>query len=225
MDRIDRLESYRVPADRMTVEQIAERLNCLIHGVGFLFSVPAFILLVSLAEARGDVGHLVSCTVYGGALVFMYAASLLYHGVPASPLKDLLRVVDHIAIYFLIAGTYTPFMLVHVGGSWGWTMLFIVWGMALAGILFKVFYTGRFMLLSTGLYLLMGWMLILVSEPLLAALPMEGILWVLAGGIFYTGGVIFFLWESFPYSHPIWHLFVIAGSACHYIAVLLYVIP
>ena len=202
-----------------------ELLNSLTHGLGLVLSIAGGAVLVTAAWIRQDPLYFVSACVFAGALVLMYAASVLYHSCLRPSLKRLLRTLDHIAIYLLIAGTYTPFLLVSIGGGWGTTLLYVVWGLALGGIVFKILCAGRldrFAGISTGCYLLMGWLIVVAVEPLLAALPLEGVLWLAAGGLFYSGGVLFFVWESLPYNHAIWHLFVIGGSVCHYVAVLLY---
>lgn len=209
------------PASHIT----EELFNSLTHGLGLVLSIPGLILLLTAATVEGGAGRVVCGAVFGGALVLMYAASVLYHSFPVSPLKRLLRVVDHVAIYVLIAGTYTPFLLLVLEGGWGRTMLFLVWGLALAGAVFKIFFTGRYMRLSTLFYVLMGWLAVLLIKPLLISLPLGGLLWLVGGGLCYTGGVVFFVWESLPYNHAIWHLFVLAGSLCHYIAVLHYALP
>ena len=202
-----------------------ELLNSLTHGLGLVLSIVGVVVLVTAAWFRQDPVYFVSACIFGGALVLMYAASFLYHSFHRPSLKRILCVVDHIAIYVLIAGTYTPFLLVSLGGGWGTTMLCVVWAMALGGAVLKILGARemqRYKRLSTAGYLAMGWLFVVALEPLLAALPLEGILWILAGGLCYTGGVVFFLWESLPYNHAIWHVFVLGGSLCHYVAVLFY---
>lgn len=207
------------------VTDAEEAANWLTHGLGLLLSLIGLFALVWPAITRGDLAHITSAWVFGGSLVFMYAASTLYHAFRDPRVKSILRIADHVAIYFLIAGSYTPFLLVHFEGRYQTTLLAAIWTLALVGTLFKLFFTGRFLRLSTSFYLLMGWLAMIALEPFLRALPAACVLWLLAGGLLYTGGVAFFLWEQLPFSHAIWHLFVMGGSTCHYTAVLLYVIP
>lgn len=208
------------------VQSAAEELaNSLTHGIGLLLSTAGLIALIYLAFSRGSSAHMTSAWVFGGSLVGMYAASTLYHGARKLRLKRILRIVDHIAIFFLIAGSYTPFLLVHFEGLLQTVLLITIWALALIGTAFKLFFTGRFVLLSTSFYVLMGWLIVLALDPLLAVIPFECALWLLSGGLLYTGGVAFFIWERLPYNHAIWHLFVIGGSTCHYAAVVLYVMP
>jgi hemolysin III len=155
----------------------------------------------------------------------MYTASTLYHAIPLTRAKRVLRVFDHSLIYFLIAGSYTPFALITLRGPWGWGLLAFVWTLALAGVVFKIFATGRFEKLSLAIYLLMGWAALVAIEPLVEAMHPGGLALLAAGGLTYTGGVAFYVWQRLRYHHAIWHLFVLAGSVLHYLAVYLYVIP
>jgi hemolysin III len=197
-----------------------ELANTITHGIGLALSIAGFVVLLVLAAVRGNPRHIVSCAIYGATLVCLYAASTLYHGIPSPRRKRALRIFDHCAIYLLIAGTYTPFLLVNLRGGWGWSLLGIVWGFAMAGIVFKFLFVDHFPFLSTVIYLLMGWLAVIALKPLLAAVPASGLLWLLAGGLLYTLGVVFYAWKRLPYNHVIWHLFVLAGSTCHYVAVL-----
>jgi hemolysin III len=202
-----------------------ELANSLTHGVGIALSAAGLGILVVLASLFGSVRHVVSCSIYGASLLFLFTASTLYHSFSAPRFKAFFRLIDHVAILVLIAGTYTPFALVVLHGGWGWTMLGLAWGLALAGIVFKIFSNQRYKEAFTAFYLLMGWMGIAFAKPILAAVPAGATLLLLAGGLFYTGGVVFFLWRSLPYSHTIWHVFVLLGSICHYFAVLFCVVP
>jgi hemolysin III len=202
-----------------------EFANCVTHGVGLALSLAGLVVLVALAAIRGTAWHVVSCAVYGSTLVILYTASTLYHSIRSARAKRVLRIVDHAAIYLLIAGTYTPFTLVNLRGGLGWTLFGLVWGLAVTGVVFKVFLTGRFAIASTIVYLSMGWLVVIAWKPVLAAVPGGGIAWLLAGGLAYTAGVIFFAVEKIPFNHAIWHLFVLGGSICHYFAVLFYVLP
>ena len=207
---------------RIAQEELA---NSVTHGIGLALSVTGFAVLVVLAVLRGGAWHIVSCSVYGSTLVCLYAASTLYHSVRSPRVKRILNVLDHSAIYLLIAGTYTPFSLVILRGGWGWTLFGLVWGLSVLGVLFKVWFVDRFQIASTTVYLAMGWLVVIALKPLLALVPSGGLLWLLAGGVLYTAGVGFFAWRKLPYNHAIWHVFVLAGSACHYFAVLYYVLP
>ncbi len=211
----------QVSTRRLSAEELA---NSLTHGVGLALSIAGFMVLVVLAAMRGSAWRIVSCAVYGSTLICLYTASTLYHGIRSRRLKRILRVCDHSAIYLLIAGAYTPFLLVNLRGSWGWSLFAIIWGLAMAGILFKVWFVEHFSVLSTALYLLMGWLALLAIKPMLHSVPPRGLLWLLAGGLLYTVGVVFYAWKKVPYNHAIWHGFVLAGSTCHYFAVLCSVI-
>jgi hemolysin III len=208
-------------AGRPPVEEIA---NAITHGLGLGLSLVGLGVLISLALVNGDGWQIVGCTVFGVSLVTLYAASTLYHSVASAKAKKALRVVDHGAIYLLIAGTYTPFTLVKLRGPWGWTLFGVVWGLALCGFLFKVLFIDRFRMASVLLYLVMGWMCLIAIKPLMTLVPGRGILWLVAGGFSYTIGVGFYSWKRLPYSHAIWHLFVLGGSVCHYFAVVFYVL-
>lgn len=196
-----------------------EVANSVTHGLGLAASVAGAAVLVALTAPGGDAWHVVSAVVYGITLVALYAASTLYHLSRRPGAKRVLRIMDHCAIYLLIAGTYTPFMLVSLRGGWGWTLLALVWSLAVAGIIFKVFFTGRLGALSTAVYILMGWLCVIALKPMLEMVPTGALLWLLAGGLAYTAGTIFYHNRRVPYSHAVWHLFVIGGSLCHYLAI------
>jgi len=213
--------SMKPPGRQTYAEEMA---NAMTHGVGLVLSLIGWVVLLGLASMAGDGWDLAASAVFGGTLVFLYGTSTLYHSARTARTKRILRIVDHIAIYLLIAGTYTPFTVLIMRDGWGWTILALVWGLALAGLLFKLFSTHRFHPAATSLYLLMGWMGILFVDPVSAALPTGALLLVAAGGVAYTVGVVFYGWHSLPYSHAIWHLFVLVGSICHYAAVALYVL-
>jgi hemolysin III len=207
---------------RHSLEEIA---NAITHGIGLLLSIAGFVVLLVLAALRGTAWHIVACSIYGATLICLYAASTLYHAVISRRVKRALRIFDHSAIYLLIAGTYTPFLLVSLRGPWGWSLFGVIWGLALAGVLFKFWFVERFAILSTAVYIAMGWLVVIAAKPVITHLRLTAIIWLLAGGLAYTGGVIFFAAKRIPYSHAIWHLFVLAGSSCHYFAVLSTVIP
>lgn len=201
-------------------EEIASGVT---HGIGLLLAVAAVPVLIVLGAIRGDAVHIAGFTVYGSSLVLVYASSTLYHAFQQPRLKHIFRILDHAAIYLLIAGTYTPVTLLSLDGPPGWTLLGVVWTLAVVGCIFKLFFVDRFEGFSTVLYLVMGWLVVIVLEPFLASVPPDALGWLIAGGLSYTVGVIFFVWERLPYNHAVWHLFVIGGSACHYVAMLLYV--
>lgn len=199
--------------------------NSVTHGIGSLFSVAGLVVLVFLATLRGGTRLIASVSVYGATLCVLYLISTLYHAIPAPRARKIFRVLDHASIYLLIAGTYTPFTLVLLRGGWGWTLFALVWTIAAFGIVFKAFATGRFPAISATLYVGMGWLVVVAIKPLLLVLPLAGFVWLFAGGIFYTGGVAFYAKDRIPYFHMIWHLCVIAGSVCHFVAVVGYVMP
>lgn len=198
-------------------EEIA---NALTHGLGATAALAGGAVLITLAAVHGDGWQLVGAIVFGVSLLLLYLASTLYHAIQHPTAKGRLKVFDHCAIYVLIAGTYTPFTLIGLRGPWGWGLFIAIWLLALAGVVFKLFFTGRFKRLSTLIYVAMGWLVLVAIKPLLATLDAWTFGWLLAGGLFYTLGTIFYHRPSLPYSHAIWHLFVIAGSVCHYVAVM-----
>lgn len=208
--------------ERPFVEEIA---NSVTHGIGAGLSIVALVVLVVLAAMKGDPWRIVAFSIYGGTLVILYLASTLYHGSPWPNVKRFFRKVDHACIYLLIAGTYTPFMLISMRNAWGWTIFGLVWGVALFGVLFKFFCIGRFEVLATASYVLMGWICVIAIRPLLDHIPMGAIWWMLAGGICYTVGVIFYALHRLPFSHTIWHGFVIGGSVLQFFAILLFLLP
>lgn len=196
-----------------------EMAHALTHGLGIALSVAAGVFLIVRAAAHGDVWRLVGVAMFSATLVLLYTASTLYHGARSEVLKRRLRLFDHSAIYLLIAGTYTPFALGPLRGGWGWTIFGVAWGLAVAGVVFKLLWIGRFPRLSTALYLAMGWLVLVAVEPMLRTLSVETLLWLAAGGLAYTGGTAFYHSRRIPYGHAIWHLFVLAGSLCHVAAV------
>ncbi len=202
-----------------------EKINALTHGLGAGLGALGLAVLVVKAALNGDAWHIVSCSIYGATLVLLFTSSTLYHSFCDERVKHAFRIVDHASIYLLIAGTYTPFLLVNLRGGWGWSLFGVVWGLALAGIVFQIFFVDRFRLAQTLIYLAMGWLVVIAVKPLLANVPRPGLLWLLAGGLSYSVGAVFYLWKKLPYHHAVWHLFVLAGSVCHYFAILFYVIP
>lgn len=206
--------------------RITQIANTLTPAVGWLLSLPGLTALLYQAMHHGTAWHVVSCTIYGASLVISYALFTLYHIFKYHPRwGDLFKILDHSTIYLLIAGTYTPFTLVYLRGNWGWTLFSAVWGMTILGIAFKIFFVHRFKILAPLLYLFMGWLLIFAIKPAVALIPAGGIRLLLAGGLFYSIGLIFYAWKRLPLHHAVWHLFVLSGSVCHYLAVYWHVIP
>ncbi|MFA5844204.1 MAG: hemolysin III family protein [Coriobacteriia bacterium] len=203
-------------------EEIAASVT---HGVGVAAAITALVLLVAFAFARGTTTHVISVAVYGSTLVLLYTASTLYHSVTHERAKHVLKVIDHASIYMLIAGTYTPFTLVTLRGVWGWSLFGTVWGLALVGVLLEGFWVWRPKWVSALVYLGMGWLVVVAIRPLVATLPRAGVAWLVAGGLAYTLGTVFYVMKRVPYMHAVWHLWVLAGSACHVVAVLFYVLP
>lgn len=205
-------------------EEIA---NSITHGLGVILSITALIVLLSFSAGRGDGWATVSFAIYGTSLVLLYASSSIYHGLDG-PRKRTLRMLDHSSIYLLIAGTYTPITLLGLGGVLGWTLFGLVWAMAAGGIIVNLFFLGKskkFERIGVGLYIGMGWLAIIAIKPMIERLPLGMLLWILAGGLFYTLGVVFYAWKKMSYHHAIWHLFVLGGSTCHFLAILLYLVP
>ena len=209
------------PVEIFSAEDIA---NSVSHGVGLGMSLAGLALLIVMAAVHGGALEVVSAVVYGTTLVMLFAASTIYHSMTTPTLKRIWRVVDHSAIYLLIAGTYTPFTLITLGDGWGTLIFGIVWGLAAIGVLYKIFWFGRLPGLSMALYLGMGWTIVIAIKPLLENLPTGGLILMFTGGLLYTGGVIFYAWEKLFLNHAIWHLFVLAAAVCHYLAILLFVI-
>jgi hemolysin III len=213
---------YEEPPRYGVGEEIAHAVS---HGLGLVLSLVALVVLVIAASLRGDAWHIVGGAVFGATLVLLYAASTLYHGIPGRRAKRVFQRLDHAAIFLLIAGTYTPFTLVSLRGAWGWTLLGVVWGLAILGVVLQTAFPGRTRRLSLVLYLAMGWLVLIAAGPLVRSVHPAGLALLALGGAAYTFGVIFYAWQRLPYNHAIWHVFVLAGSACHVSCVLSYVIP
>jgi hemolysin III len=211
--------------EKQAYGQGEEIANSVTHGIGLLLAIIALVVMLYFAGTYGNSWHLVSCSIFGVTLIFAYTTSTLYHSIPQAGPKRILRIFDHAAIYLLIAGTYTPFALISLHGPWGWSLLGTTWGLALTGVLGKIFIPKKLAGFSTLLYIAMGWVVIVAIRPMLANVEPGGLILLLAGGLAYTGGVIFYAWERMPYNHMVWHLFVMAGSTLHFFAILFYVIP
>ena len=203
-------------ADRLVLE---ERASVLTHALGVIASVAVTTLLLISSARRGGAWEIVGAAIFVATLIGLYLASTLYHAARNPLLRARLMVVDHCAIYLLIAGSYTPFMLNDLRGGWGWSLFGVIWGLAVAGTVFKLFFAGRWRLLSTGIYVAMGWLAIIAIGPMVRQLPSATLAWLIAGGIAYTAGTPFYHFQRIKYGHAIWHLFVLAGSACHAMAV------
>ena len=200
-------------------EEIA---NSVSHGIGLLAALIAFPILVGSAFKRGDLAGIAGAVVFATTMVLLYLASTLFHALPPNRAKRVFQILDHSAIYLLIAGTYTPFTLGVLRGVWGWTLFGLVWGLAVVGTVFKAFGGVRYTTFSTWVYLAMGWLVLIAIEPVWTLVPKWGLFWLVSGGIAYTAGTVFFMAERIPYFHFVWHLFVILGTVCHFIAVLCY---
>ncbi len=212
---------------RRWVLYLHEIFNSITHGIGVLLGIAALVLLVVFAAVRnGDAWQIVSFSVYGASLIILYLSSTLYHAVQKKKVKNFLNVFDHSSIFILIAGTYTPFCLVPLRGPWGWALFGIIWGLAVAGVLFKIFfYSDKLRVIGTILYIAMGWIILIAIRPLMQNVPVGALYWLLAGAISYSLGVFFYLWRKFRFNHVIWHLFVLGGSVCHFFAIFLHLMP
>ncbi len=213
------LTEYR---DYSVAEEVAHAVT---HGIAAVASIVALVVMVALAALHGTALHVAAVSIYGASLVLLYTSSTLYHSIPIESARKVLHTLDHAAIYVLIAGSYTPFALISLEGRTGWWLFGIIWALAAAGVVFKLFFTGRFDKMSVVLYLAMGWLVVLFGKQVLEALPTGGVILLAAGGLSYSVGAIFYLWRSLRYNHTIWHVFVVGGSVLQFLAVLLYVIP
>lgn len=198
-----------------------ELWNAITHGIGAILSIPALVFLILKGVKEGTTMHVVSYTIFGVSMLLLFLMSTLLHSMPEK-VKRVFSILDHSAIYILIAGTYTPFLLISIQGTLGWTLFGVIWGLAIAGILFKVFFIHRYEFVSLIFYIVMGWLIVIAIKPLIQTLTMSGFMLLLSGGLFYTIGSVFYAWRRLPYNHAIWHIFVIAGSACMYFCVLIY---
>lgn len=203
-------------------EEIA---NAITHGIGALLSIAALVLLIVFSSLYGNAWHVVSFTLYGSTMVFLYVFSTLLHSFPEGKVKDIFEIFDHSAIYFFIAGTYTPFLFIVIDGWMSWTIFGIVWGLAIGGTVFKSFFAKKFLLFSTLLYVVMGWLIVVAWNSIVENLAFNGVVLLVLGGIAYTVGSIFYVWRGFKYHHMVWHIFVMIGSALHFFCILLYLIP
>lgn len=203
-------------------EEVASSIS---HGIGAALGIAALVILVVFAAIKGDPWRVVSFSIYGTSLVILYLASTFYHAFRNPAIKQVFKIFDHASIYILIAGTYTPFTLVTIRGPWGWTLFGIIWGLAIFGVIFKAIFINKFKLISTILYVTMGWFIVIAMRQVAISLEIMGLFWLLIGGLAYTGGIYFYLNDKINYNHAIWHLFVLAGSICHFFSILFYVLP
>jgi hemolysin III len=207
---------------RFAREEVA---NSITHGLGFALSLAGMPFLIFLAARHHDPWRIVACTVFGTTLVLLYASSTLYHAFRTPRVKRVFQIFDYAAIYLLIAGTYTPFTLVNMRGPWGWTLFGIIWGLGILGVVSTSIALHVFRYIAPAVFVIMGWLILIGVKPLMTMVSTQGIILLVAGGIAYTAGIIFFAWERLPYGHAIWHCFVLTGSACHYAAVVVAVVP
>ena len=197
-----------------------ETANSVTHGIGLALSVAGLALLVVFASLYGTVWHVVGSSIYGATLVVLFTASTLYHSARTPKLKHAFKIADHCCIFLLIAGTYTPYTITNLRGGWGWALFGVVWGFAVFGIVFKVLFVNKFRIASSIGYVVMGWLAVIAIKPMVEVVPLDNLMWLAAGGIAYTAGLVFYVTDRVPYSHTVWHMFVLTGSFCHYYAVM-----
>ncbi|PZD94692.1 hemolysin D [Paenibacillus sambharensis] len=212
-------------ANTHTYTRKEEIANAITHGIGAALSVAALVVLIVFASLKGTALHVVSFSIYGTAMLMLYVASTLVHSFPEGRVKKVLEVMDHSCIYLFIAGSYTPILFHIVQGALGWALFGVVWGVAVAGVVFKSFFASKFLFTSTILYIAMGWIIVFAWGPLVEHLAPNGFYLLVGGGLLYTVGTVFYMWRSFPYHHAVWHMFVLTGSILHFFAILFYVLP
>jgi len=199
-----------------------EKINSITHGIGAILSIVGFVVLLTMADKSGDIWRIISFSIYGTTLFLLYLVSSIYHGLTDIKIKSIFKILDHSAIYLLIAGSYTPITLIPLRGLWGWTLFGVIWGIALLGIIMKVLFFEKTQTISLILYILMGWFIIIAIKPLIASIPSGMLLWIVLGGLSYSIGILFFIAKKMPYHHGIWHLFVLGGSITHFLGILFY---
>ncbi len=216
----------RTPPHPATLYTVGEEIaNSITHGIGAVLSIAALVLMLLIAVKQHNALTLTSAIVYGVSLVLLYLASTLYHALPGDKIKTILQVVDHCSIYLLIAGTYTPFLLISLNGPWGYTLLAVIWALALVGIAFRIIFGEKYPKFALFTYIGMGWLIVVAASEMLANVPPGGLALLALGGLLYTGGAVFYALERIPYNHAIWHVFVLAASVMHFLAVYIYVMP
>ncbi|MFZ0444913.1 MAG: hemolysin III family protein [Bacillus sp. (in: firmicutes)] len=198
--------------------------NSITHGIGVILSIAALVILIVFASLYGNVWHVVSFTLFGVTMLLLYTSSTLLHALKPGKAKDFFEIMDHSSIYFFIAGSYTPFLLVAAQSATGWTLFGIIWGLAIAGTIFKAFFVKKFLFTSTLLYVVMGWLIVFVWNDLVAAIHPTSLILLIIGGLLYTVGAIFYIWKLFKHHHAVWHVFVLSATVCHFFAVL-YLLP
>jgi len=213
------LQEAKIPKYQTPGEEIA---NSITHGLGTAFAIFALVILVIFASKQKDVWRIVSFSIYGTTLILLYLSSTLYHSFVDMKIKNIFRVFDHLAIYLLIAGTYTPITLISMRGAWGWTLFGLIWTMAVSGIILTIFLLDKLKVFLVSSYIVMGFLIVIALKPMITMLPAGMINWLFIGGSFYMMGVIFYLWKKLPYHHPLWHVFVLAGSISHFLGILFY---
>ncbi len=211
-------------ANTHTYSRKEEVANAITHGIGVVLSIAALVLLIVLSSEKGTAWHVVSFSIYGATMLLLYLNSTLVHSLRDGKAKDLFEFFDHSSIYLFIAGSYTPYLLIAIRGTLGWSLFGIIWGMAVLGVLFKAFFVKKFLFMSTIFYIIMGWLMMIAWSPLSHVVAAGGMHLLLIGGLLYTLGTIFYVWRAFPYHHAIWHVFVLAGSVVHFLS-LLYLMP
>lgn len=202
-----------------------EWLNSLSHGIGFLLSILGLVAMIVVASKYSSAQSITAVSIYGASLILLFLASTLYHSFQSKNLKKKLKILDHCAIYLLIAGTYTPYMLISLKGAWGYSMVSIIWSLALVGIVFKLFFTEKFPKVSLITYLLMGWLIVIASPVMVDKISSGGLVYLVAGGVIYSLGTLFYAIKQIPFNHAIWHFFVLAGASSHFISIYCYVLP
>ena len=212
-------------ADTHMFSKDEEIANAVTHGIGVVLSIIGLVVLIVAAVLHGTVWHVVSFTIFGSTMLLLYVSSTMLHALPEGKAKDLFEIFDHSSIYLFIAGTYTPFIFHIIQGTLGWVMFGIIWGLAIGGVVFKAFFAKKFLITSTLLYVLMGWMIVIGWNQIMENLHPHGLVLLIVGGLFYTFGAVFYMWRGFKYHHFVWHLFVLAATICHYFCVLLYLLP
>ena len=206
----------RIPLSKQ--QSLGEEIaNSITHGIGVVVSIAALILLVVFSAQKGDTWRVVSFSIYGSTMIILFLASTLYHSFTNIYMKKLFRIVDHSSIFLLISGTYTPILLLSMRGPWGWSIFGVVWGLTLFGIIFEIFFMGRFKAITIGLYLMMGWIIVIAIKPMIISVPKSLLYYIIAGGLFYTVGIIFYVNKKMKYHHAIWHLFVLGGAVSHFL--------
>ncbi|MFD3450072.1 hemolysin III family protein [Microbacteriaceae bacterium 4G12] len=211
-------------ANTHTFSKGEEIANAITHGIGALLSIAALVILIVFSSLYGTVWHVVSFTLFGTTMVLLYTASTFVHALPHGKAKDIFEILDHSAIYFFIAGSYTPFLFIAVKGLLGWTLFGVIWGLAICGTIFKAFFVKKYLHTSTLLYLLLGWLVVFAWKPLVENVPHNGMVLLVTGGILYSIGAIFYVWRGFKFHHAVWHLFVVAGTCMHFFAILFYLL-